>query len=100
MYKIFKKFIFSLLVSLIALIIIIIDISGNDLTNLLIGINPLFKLMLNTHYSLIVDSKLQLMEPSSAFIHYTQLAYLIHFASFVLLGLVIDVIKNKLGKQI
>ncbi|WML43267.1 hypothetical protein [Neobacillus sp. PS3-40] len=98
MKKIVNLISFSFGLSFIALIIIVFDSFGSENANLLLGFNPILKLFIGENYSLIVVEKLQLKEPSSIYIHYSLLAYLIHFASFVLLGLLIDVIKFSFQK--
>jgi hypothetical protein len=44
----------------------------------------------------IIDNELQRQETSSAFFHYTEWAYCIHFVSCLLAGSIIDAVKNKL----
>lgn len=95
--KITKRKSFSFLFGLIALIIIVCDILGIGLANLILNINPILRwLFLHHYHNLIVNEELQLKEPSSFLIHYNFVGYLIHFICFLLFGMLIDLIYSKL----
>lgn len=92
-----KKYRITLILGLFAISSILINVVaieyGNIILNTNITLNYLFHSANAGHF--IVNQELQNQEINSFIIHYNLFAYVIHLASFILVGGFIDVIKNK-----
>jgi|GEM_PF-2384280 len=84
------------ILSFLSLIIIIFDVVGDSTANLFLLLHPVLHLILSNAPSLVIVEELQLKETSSMYIHFNYFAYVISFLSFVLVGFLIDLIKNKI----
>jgi hypothetical protein len=79
-----------------AIVSIICNIVWIEYANPLLSLNPILDVLHNNGFMFIIDNELQRQETSSAFFHYTEWAYCIHFVSCLLAGSIIDAVKNKL----
>ncbi|WP_144512875.1 hypothetical protein [Bacillus sp. FJAT-22090] len=91
-----KLFSITLVFGIIAIFSIIIDLFLIDFVNSFLMLNPVLDILFQNGFSFIIDNELQSQETNSAIFHYTKWAYFIHLVSCLLVGSLIDLIKNKL----
>ncbi|WP_342599284.1 hypothetical protein MHB48_18310 [Psychrobacillus sp. FSL H8-0483] len=90
-----KVFNVTLAFGTIALISIICNIVWIEYANLLLRLNPILEMLFGNRFDFMVDNGLQRQETGSFIEHYNEWAYCIHFVSYVLVGSIIDLVKNK-----
>ena len=78
-----------------AIVSIICNIVWIEYANIFLSLNPILDGLYNSGSKFIIDNDLQRLETSSAFFHDTEWAYCIHFASYLLTGIILDAVKNK-----
>lgn len=91
-----KLFSISLVFGKIAIVSIILDLFWIEFINPFLMLNPVLDILFQNGFSFIIDNELQPQETNSAIFHYTKWAYFIHLVSCLLVGSVLDLIKNKL----
>jgi len=91
-----KLFSITLIFGIIAIISIIFDLVWVEFVNPYIMLNPVLNILFHNDFSFIIDNELQRQETNSAIFHYTKWAYFIHLVSCLLVGSLIDLLKNKL----
>lgn len=91
-----KLFSITMVFGIIAIVSIIFDLFWIELVNPFLMLNPVLDILFQNDFSLIIDNELQSQETNSAIFHYTKWAYFIHLVSFLLVGSLLDLIKNKL----
>lgn len=92
MKRILKSFTFWL--ALISIFTIIYNISGNDDKNLIFGLsNPLLSLKI-----VYIESIRPILVNDDSNASGTVFLYIVHFLMYVVTGLILDFIKNKLKK--
>jgi hypothetical protein len=94
-----QKYPLAIALGIFSLIIAILDLFMNNITNLLLQLNPVLHFFREYFYEMIVLENLQSKEVGSFYIHYSNTAYLIHIISFIIVGLLIDSFKNKYLKK-
>lgn len=77
-----------------AIVSIICNIVRIEYANILLSLNPLLDVLYNSGSMFIIDNDLQRLETNSAFFHYTEWAYYIHFASYFITGIILDAVKT------
>ncbi|WP_144512131.1 hypothetical protein [Bacillus sp. FJAT-22090] len=91
-----KLFSFTIIFGIIAIGSIICNIFWIEFARPLVRSNPILDLLSRNGFSFIIDNELQSQEAGSYFLHYNLWAYCIHFVSCLIVGSLIDVVKNKL----
>ncbi|MDF2608337.1 MAG: hypothetical protein K0S34_2537 [Bacillales bacterium] len=94
-----QKYPLTIALGIFSLITAILDLFMNNITNLLLQLNPILHFFREYFYDMIVVENLQYKEAGSFYIHYSYTAYLIHIISFIIIGLLIDSFKNKYLKK-
>ena len=95
MKKKVKLFSITLVFGIIAIVSIIFDLVWIKFVNPFLMLNPILDILFQNGFGFIIDNELQRQETNSAIFHYTKWAYFIHLISCVLVGNLIDLIKNK-----
>ena len=95
MYKHIKKFSLTLIFGLLAISSILLNIALIEYGNFFLSVNPILAFLFSNAEEVIVNETLQMKEANSAIIHYNQVAYVVHFASLMLVGYLFDWVKNK-----
>ncbi len=91
-----KLFSFTIVFIIIAIGSIISNIFWIEYAHPLVRSNPILDLLLRNGFSFIIDNELQNQETGSYFLHYNLWAYSTHFVSCIMVGSLIDVVKNVL----
>lgn len=87
---------FTTVFIIIAIGSIISNIFWIEYAHPLVRSNPILDLLFRKGFSFIIDNELQSKETGSYFLHYNLRAYGIHFLSCLIIGILLDVIKNKM----
>ena len=87
---------FTIVFGIIAIGSIICNIFWIEYAHPLVRSNPILDLLFRNGFYFMIDNELQSQEQSSYILHYNLWAYCIHFLSCLLVGSLIDVVKNKL----
>ncbi|WP_075617206.1 hypothetical protein [Paenisporosarcina indica] len=90
-----KLFSITLVFGISAIVSIIFDLVWVEFVNPLLMFNPVLDILFHNGFSSIIDIELQRQETNSAIFHYTKWAFFIHLVSYILVGRLIDLIKNK-----
>lgn len=91
-----KLFSITLVFGIIAIVSVFFELVGIEFVNPFLMLNPILDILFQNGFSFIIDNELQRQETNSAIFHNTKWAYFIHLVSFLLVGSLIDLIKNKL----
>ena len=91
-----KLYSFTIVFVIIAIGSIICNIFWIKYAHPLVRSNPILDLLYRNGFSFIIDNELQNQETGSYFLHYNLWAYCIHFVSCLIVGGLIDVVKNVL----
>ncbi|WP_391207216.1 hypothetical protein [Psychrobacillus sp. L4] len=90
-----KLFSITIVFGIIAIVSIVCNIFWIEYAHPLVIANPILDLLFRNGFSFIIDNELQSQEAGSYFLHYNRWAYCIHFVSCLIVGSLIDVVKNK-----
>ena len=92
-----KKYRITCIFGLLAISSIMVNVVAIEYGNLILNTNIILNFLFHSanagHF--IVNQDLQNQEVNSFIIHYNWFAYVIHLASFILVGVLIDIFKNK-----
>ena len=91
-----KLFSITLTFGVIAIVSVFFDLVGIELVNPFLMLNPILDILFQNGFSFIIDNEIQRQETNSAIFHFTEWAYFIHLVICLLVGSLIDLIKNKL----
>ena len=95
MVKYMKKFRLALMFGSFAISSILLNASSIEYGNIFLSTNPILTFLFFNAEEIIVNETLKIQEADSVIIHYNQMAYIIHFTSYVLAGFLLDWVKNK-----
>ena len=95
MVKYMKKFRLALMFGSFAISSILLNASSIEYGNIFLSTNPILTFLFFNAEEIIVNETLQMKEANSAIIHYNEVAYFVHFISYVLTGFLLDWVKNK-----